>query len=92
MQSEEDVGPLGFDLLIVDNKHLGIAFSPIPGKPQQNKDLAILFWNQPEIAGKVGAWFSNVLISPGGPTIKYEDAEAQWRGLTAKRASGSGGA
>ena len=48
--------PVGFDLLIVDDQHLGIAFSRLP-RPKQTKELGIRFWEQRHITELVVDWF-----------------------------------
>jgi hypothetical protein len=72
---------VGLDVLIVDDNHLGIAFSPLPNYEEQVKNLGFRFWDQPEIATRVRDWFDTVFLKEGqsqGITIKYEEAEATY--------------
>src|ERR1700688_2861248 len=46
--------PLGFDILLVDDKHVTFAFAPTPGTSE--REMSIRFENQPEIAQEIGRW------------------------------------
>jgi len=69
--------PVGLDVLIVDDDHFGVAFSRLPKPEAQTKELAIRFWDQPDITRLVREWFDNVIKE--GIAISYEDAEQKYR-------------
>jgi hypothetical protein len=50
--------PLGFDVLLVDNKHVTFAFAPTPGSSE--REIAIHFENQPEIAQQIERWMRKI--------------------------------
>ncbi len=60
--------PLGFDLLIIDKKHMILGF---PTSASLNfMQNAILFENQPQMIEKFVDWFDRVIMRQA---IKYED-------------------
>ncbi len=62
--------PIGFDLLIVDDKHVIIAFPPLGDV--ENLQTGILFENKSEVAAELASWFDQCVRSPNF-SVKYED-------------------
>jgi hypothetical protein len=67
----------GFDTLIVDNTHVGLAFSPVPAG-EQTKQVGIRFWSQQTLASELTTWFDH-LTRTGGPAKRYEDVKSERR-------------
>jgi hypothetical protein len=65
----------GFDILIVDNAHVGLAFSPVPVS-EQTKQVGVRFWSQQTLASELTTWFDH-LTRTGGPAKRYEDVKRE---------------
>jgi len=49
--------PTGFDVIIIDQKHVCLAFSPFPLSKQDTKHLALFFENAGDFARGLSLWF-----------------------------------
>lgn len=65
--------PMGFDVLIIDDKHVQLAFSPISAT-SITRDTAILLCNAPELARHLSTWFAAEFK---GKT-SYAEARREW--------------
>jgi hypothetical protein len=50
--------PAGLDMMVVDDKHAAFAFAPAPGT--SDREMAVHFENQPEIAQELGRWLGKI--------------------------------
>jgi hypothetical protein len=64
--------PIGFDLMIVDEKHVHIAFPSIPAAGHKT-EIALVFENEPAVAARLEAWFTRL------PSLmKYDEARREY--------------
>ena len=76
--------PIGFDVIVVDDKYCGIALSAIPD-PEIAKQVAIHFDDQPRVAKRIRAWLDN--LSP--QLLTLDEARKEWAKKHKKRADPS---
>jgi len=69
--------PIGFDLIIVDDIHVAVGFSPVAEPGQRNKEFALHFEGQPRVAAQFRAWFDNTLLISKAAT-PFDEAYSQW--------------
>ena len=79
--------PAGFDLIIIDEKHADIGFSPVPGREERNKEFAVQFENQPSVVAQLKAWYDNVLIM-SQLTSPFDKAHSEWSQALGAKAEG----
>jgi hypothetical protein len=76
--------PAGFDLIIIDEKHADVGFSPVPGREERNKEFAIQFESQPSVVAQLKAWYDNVLIV-SQLTSPFDNAFSEWSRRRARK-------
>lgn len=72
--------PIGFDVMVVDDRHCAIALSSIPD-PKIDKQVAIHFDEQAQVSKRIRAWIDN--LSP--QLLTLEDAHREWSKKQKKR-------
>lgn len=66
--------PIGFDVLVVDERHCAMSLSPAPHVLETNKEFAIAFEEQPKVAARMRAWLDS--LHPG--VLRLEEAKTEW--------------
>jgi hypothetical protein len=66
--------PIGFDVLIIDDRHCAMSLSSAPDSPEASREFAIHFEEQPRVAKRIRAWVDN--IQP--VLLRPEEAKKEW--------------
>jgi hypothetical protein len=72
--------PIGFDVMVVDDRHCAIALSSIPD-PKIDKQVAIHFDEQVQVSKRIRAWIDN--LSP--QLLSLGEAHREWSKRQKKR-------
>jgi hypothetical protein len=64
--------PIGFDVLVIDERHAALAFSPM-SMTDNRRTMAISFENQPDIAVELARWFNSMPNK-----ISYDDSRTTY--------------